>query len=201
MDITQITKRAGAHRKRKRVGRGPGSGSGKTSGRGHKGAGARAGYRRVVLAEGGMFPLFRRLPKYGFNNAQFRTIYQVVNLSDLEARFENGGHVTPASLEEAGLVRNRNQLVKVLGDGQLQKKLTVEAHRFSASAESQIEKAGGTAKWLNPKPKKKFVKRPKTETEPEAKKEKSEAKKEKAAPKKEKAKPDKADENEIKEES
>lgn len=186
MNITEITKRVGPRRKRKRVGRGPGSGSGKTCGRGHKGAGARAGHRKVVLAEGGMFPLFRRLPKYGFNNAQFRTSYQVVNVSDLETRFESAGHVTPASLEEVGLIRDRDDLVKVLGDGKLTKKLTVEAHRFSASATSKIEEVGGTTKWLGPKPKKKFVKRPKTETKEASK----------GQAQKKKKKEDKADESE-----
>ena len=159
MNITEITTRAGAHRKRKRVGRGEGSGSGKTAGRGHKGAGARSGYRRTVLAEGGMFPLFRRVPKFGFNNAQFRTEYQVVNVADLEKRFEAGAHVTPAALEGAGLIRDGRSLVKVLGNGELAKKLTVEAHRFSSSAVAKIEGTGGSAKWLMPKPKKKFVKR------------------------------------------
>ncbi len=161
MNITEITTRAGAHRKRKRVGRGEASGTGKTAGRGHKGAGARSGYRRTVLAEGGMFPLFRRLPKFGFNNAQFRTEYQVVNVADLEKRFEAGAHVTPAALEGAGLIRDGRSLVKVLGNGELAKKLTVEAHRFSSSAVAKIESTGGTTKWLLPKPKKKFVKRPK----------------------------------------
>lgn len=159
MNITEITTRAGAHRKRKRVGRGEASGTGKTAGRGHKGAGARSGYRRTVLAEGGNFPLFRRLPKFGFNNAQFRTEYQVVNVADLEERFEAGAHVTPAALEGAGLIRDGRSLVKVLGNGDLAKKLTVEAHRFSSSAVTKIEGIGGTAKWLMPKPKKKFVKR------------------------------------------
>jgi large subunit ribosomal protein L15 len=159
MNITEITTRAGARPKRKRVGRGEASGTGKTAGRGHKGAGARSGYRRTVLAEGANFPLFRRLPKYGFNNAQFRTDYQIVNVADLEKRFETGSHVTPASLEVAGLIRDGRSPVKVLGNGDLAKKLTVEAHRFSSSAVAKIEGIGGTAKWLMPRPKKKFVKR------------------------------------------
>ncbi len=170
MNITEITKKAGAKKPRRRVGRGDGSGQGGTAGRGHKGAGQRSGYRRTVLAEGGMFPFFRRIPKYGFNNAQFRTEYQIVNVDDLGQRFDSDAHVTAAALEEAGLIRDRAGLVKVLGDGELSMKLTVEAHRFSSSAVSKIETAGGTAKWLAPKPKKKFVKRPKVaEPEPEPK--------------------------------
>ncbi len=170
MNITDITKKAGAKKSRRRVGRGDGSGQGGTAGRGHKGAGQRSGYRRTVLAEGGMFPFFRRIPKYGFNNAQFRTEYQIVNVDDLGQRFDSDAHVTAAAMEEVGLIRDRAKLVKVLGDGELSKKLTVEAHRFSSSAVSKIETAGGTAKWLAPKPKKKFVKRLKVaEPEPEAK--------------------------------
>ncbi len=161
MNITEITKKAGSKKPRRRIGRGNGSGQGGTAGRGHKGAGQRSGYRRTVLAEGGMFPFFRRIPKYGFNNAQFRTEYQIVNVEDLGRRFDPDAHVTAAALEEVGLIRDRAGLVKVLGDGELSKKLTVEAHRFSNSAVSKIETAGGTTKWLAPKPKKKFVKRPK----------------------------------------
>jgi hypothetical protein len=106
-----------------------------------------------------MFPLFRRLPKYGFSNVQFQTVYQVVNVADLESRFDDGGHVTAAALEESGLVRDRAGLVKILGDGELKKKLTVEAHRFSASAVAKIEGSGGSVKRLGPQPKKRFVKR------------------------------------------
>lgn len=167
MNITDVTQFAKP--KRKRVGRGKGSGSGKTSGRGHKGAGARSGYRATTLAEGGGFPLFRRIPKYGFNNARFRTVYQVVNVDDLARLFENGSTVTAASMEEHGLIRDRCKRIKVLGDGELDKKLTVEAHRFSASAVRKIEDAGGGVKWLAPKPKKKFIKRPKDQSKTDAK--------------------------------
>lgn len=159
MNITDITKKAGGHRKRKRVGRGEASGSGKTCGRGHKGAGARSGASKESLAEGAVFPLFRRLPKYGFNNAQFRTIYQVVNVADLDTRFDDGAHVTAAALELVGLIRDRKDRVKILGNGELKRKLTIEAHRFSSSAVSKIEMAGGTVTRLGPQPKKKFVKR------------------------------------------
>lgn len=188
MNITEITKKAGAHKKRKRVGRGESSGHGKTSGRGHKGAGQRSGTSGRVLAEGGMFPLFRRLPKFGFSNVQFRTEYQIVNVGDLEARFDDGGHVTAATLEAAGLVRSAKDRVKILGDGELKKKLKVEAHRLSASAVKKIEAAGGTITRIGPQPKKKFIKRPKeaaVEAAPKEKKEKK-SKKGDAAPKAEK---------------
>src|SRR5262245_48583077 len=124
MNITEITTKAGAHTKRRRVGRGEGSGLGKTSGRGHKGEGSRSGGRKGGLYEGGVFPLFRRVPKLGFSNVIFRTEYQVVNVRDLEARFENGSHVTAAALHELGLIRDADEPVKILGDGELKKKLT-----------------------------------------------------------------------------
>lgn len=160
MNITDITKKAGAHKKRKRVGRGEGSGWGKTSGRGHKGAGQRSGYNATSLSEGANFPFFRRIPKYGFSNAEFRTEYQVVNLSTLSDRFDAGAHVTPTELEEKGLIGDREKPVKILGDGELTKKMTIEAHRFSKSAEQKIESAGGKTNWLAPRPKKKFIKKP-----------------------------------------
>jgi large subunit ribosomal protein L15 len=169
MNITVVTGKVGPKPNRKRVGRGESSGSGKTSGRGNKGAGARAGCRPGNLYEGGMFPLFRRLPKFGFSNKLFRTEYQVVNVGDLDSRFDSGGHITAAALEAAGLIGDRNEKVKILGDGELRKKLAVEAHRFSKSAASKIEAAGGTITKLGPQPKKKFVKRPKPKPEPAAK--------------------------------
>lgn len=165
MNITDITKKAGARPRRKRVGRGEGSGLGKTSGRGHKGYGARAGSRFFKLYEGGMFPFFRRIPKLGFSNVQFRSEYQVVNLADIVARFSSGAHVTPAALEEKGLIRDAKAAVKVLGDGDVAASFAVEAHRFSKSAESKITAAGGSVKWLAPRPKKKFIKRPKPRAE------------------------------------
>ncbi len=165
MNITEITKKVGPKPTRKRVGRGEGSGLGKTSGRGHKGYGARAGSRFFKLYEGGMFPFFRRIPKLGFSNVQFETLYQVVNVSVLAARFDAGGHVTPAALEAKGLIRTAKAPIKVLGDGDIATKLTVEAHRFSKSAEAKITAAGGSVKWLSPRPKKKFIKRPKAAAE------------------------------------
>ncbi len=161
MNITQVTTKAGGRPRRRRVGRGHGSGLGKTSGRGHKGQGARAGGpKRGGLGEGGVFPLFRRIPKVGFSNKQFRTAYQVVNVGDLESRFQSGEHVSGAVLEEAGLIRDRKKPVKILGDGELKKKLIIEAERFSSQAATKIESCGGTIKRLGPQPKKKFVKRP-----------------------------------------
>lgn len=171
MNITDITTRAGAHTRRKRVGRGEGSGMGKTSSRGNKGAGARSGGKKGGMYEGGVFPLFRRVPKVGFNNKNFRTEYQVVNVGTLNASFDDGAHVTAALLHERGLIRDPAAPLKVLGDGELTKKLSVESHRFSASAASKIEARGGTLKRLGPQPKKKFVKRPappKAEAEAEA---------------------------------
>lgn len=146
MNITDVLKQAGRKKNRKRIGRGPGSGHGKTSGRGHKGLGQRAGGTTRRMTEGGQMPLFRQIPKRGFSNARFRTEYQVVNVSDLDARFENGSHVTPAILEAAGLIHSASRPVKILGDGELTKKLKVEADKFSASAVEKIARAGGEAK-------------------------------------------------------
>jgi len=160
MNITDITSRVRPNPPRKRVGRGEGGGWGKTSGRGMKGAGARAGHRNRFPAEGGAFPFFRRIPKVGFNNFHFRTEYQIVNLRDLEARFDNGAHVTAASLFVEGLINDQGKPVKILGDGEIKKKLTVEAQRFSADAEKKLTAAGCTITKLGPQPKKKFVRRP-----------------------------------------
>jgi large subunit ribosomal protein L15 len=146
MNLADITKKAGGQKKRKRVGRGHGSGRGKTSTRGHKGAGSRAGSGGATLLEGGQMPLFRRIPKRGFSNAPFRTEYAIVNVSELEARFEAGTHVTAQAMHEAGLIRNFRLPVKVLGQGAISKKLDVEAGKFSKSAEEKIKTAGGTVK-------------------------------------------------------
>ena len=160
MNITEITKAAGAHRRRKRVGRGEASGHGKTSGRGTKGAGARTGAKERLLFEGGALPIFRRLPKRGFSNFHFRTEYQVVNVGDLDATFEPNSHVTAATLKTAGLIHDADGPVKILGDGTVSKKLTVEAQRFSGQAVKKLESAGGAVKKLGPQPKKKFIPRP-----------------------------------------
>jgi large subunit ribosomal protein L15 len=151
MDIAEITKLAGRHKKRKRIGRGPGSGSGKTAGRGHKGAGSRAGWSGRGASEGGQMPLFRRLPKRGFNNAQFATRFCIVNVDELDKKFESGAHVTADALIAAGLIRNKRLGVKVLGNGNLTKKLTVDAAKFSTQAAEKIAAAGGEAKILGAK--------------------------------------------------
>jgi len=144
MELADITHKAGAHEKRKRVGRGRSSGHGKTCGRGHKGSGQRAGGSIRRLTEGGQMPLFRRIPKRGFSNANFRTEYDIVNICDLDELFNNGDEVTKQALVKVGLLRNDRVLVKILGDGDLAKKLTVLADRFSKSAREKITAAGGT---------------------------------------------------------
>lgn len=145
MMINDILTRAKRNKTRKRVGRGPGSGSGKTSGRGHKGCKSRAGGGTRLLTEGGQMPFFRRIPKRGFNNAQFRTEYQVVNVSVLNDRYDDGAKVTLADLEEAGLIHDAAKPVKILGNGEIGKKIEVQATRFSAQAAEKITKAGGQA--------------------------------------------------------
>jgi len=142
MELNNLKPKKGARHAKKRVGRGPGSGHGKTSGRGEKGQKSRSGFSRMLGFEGGQMPLHRRLPKRGFTNI-FKKEHAVVNVSDLE-RFENGATVDEAALRQAGLVKGRNDGIKVLGDGKLSKKLNVVAHKFSASARKQIEAAGGT---------------------------------------------------------
>lgn len=146
MNITEMTKLAGADKRARRVGRGRGSGHGKTSGRGHKGCGQRAGVSRVTMREGGQMPTFRRIPKRGFSNAQFKKRFCIVNVSDLEARFCAGAHVTPQSLREAGLIHSARLPVKILGDGELSKKFQVDAAVFSKTAAEKIARAGGEAR-------------------------------------------------------
>ena len=141
----EITSVAGKYKSRKRVGRGSGSGSGKTCGRGHKGSGSRAGSSAVSLFEGGQMPLFRRIPKRGFSNFKFATHYEVVNVLQLE-RFDDGSTVSVEQLSDAGLVDSCKSKVKILGDGELTKKLDVNAHKFSKTAEQKIVASGGTAK-------------------------------------------------------
>lgn len=146
MHLAEITKRAGRDRRRKRVGRGESSGMGKTCGRGNKGAGQRSGWRQRGLQEGGQMPMFRRIPKRGFSNAQFAVRYTVVNVEALEKAFPANTHVTADALVQAGLIPTASSPVKVLGDGQLTKKLTVDAAKFSKSAMEKIQKAGGEAR-------------------------------------------------------
>ena len=141
MKLHELEKNLGATHKKKILGRGRGSGLGKTSGKGHKGQNARSGGGVRAVFEGGQTPLYRRIPKRGFNNYKFQTKYAVINVSDLN-RFENGTVVTPALLKEVGLVKKQLDGIKVLGNGTLEKKLTVEAHKFSKSAIDKIEASG-----------------------------------------------------------
>ncbi len=143
MELHDLHPAPGAKRARKRVGRGPGSGNGKTAGKGHKGQKSRSGYSRRFGFEGGQMPLVRRIPKRGFTNI-FRVEFQVVNLRDLERVFSDGDTVTAETLVAKGLARGGKRPVKVLGDGEISKKLVVQVHKFSASAREGIEKAGGT---------------------------------------------------------
>jgi len=140
----EITSVVGKHKARKRVGRGRGTGLGKTAGRGHKGSRSRAGAMRFSLYAGGQIPLFRHLPKRGFNNKNFATRFEIVNVSQLE-RFEDGAQIGVEQLCQAGLVPAATNRVKILGDGELTKKLQVAAHKFSKAAEQKIVDCGGTA--------------------------------------------------------
>jgi large subunit ribosomal protein L15 len=142
MDLSNLKPKKGSRHARKRVGRGPGSGNGKTSGRGEKGQKSRSGYSRMLGFEGGQMPLHRRLPKRGFTNI-FKTEYAVLNVSDLERLFDAGATIDAAALRAAGLVKGRKR-IKVLGNGELSKKLTVHADKFSQTAKNKIEAAGGT---------------------------------------------------------
>ncbi len=144
MKLHELERNIGATHARKRVGRGPGSGLGKTSGKGQKGQKARSGVSISPVFEGGQLPLYRRLPKRGFTNAKFKTRYATVNLEALNV-FENGTVVTPALLKDTGLVKNQLDGVKVLGTGKLEKKLTIQANKFSASALEKINEAGSKA--------------------------------------------------------
>ncbi len=139
MKLHELKPAPGSRRPRKRLGRGPGSGTGKTAGKGHKGQKSRSGYSRREGFEGGQMPLTRRVPKRGFTNI-FRKEYSVINVSALE---ELDGTIGPTELLELGLAK-KGALVKILGDGDLSKSLTVRAHKFSASARTKIEAAGGT---------------------------------------------------------
>jgi large subunit ribosomal protein L15 len=143
MNIADVKKAAGKHKKGRRLGRGNGSGWGKTCAKGQKGQKSRSGYSGKAQNEGGQMPLFRRLPKRGFNNARYRVEYQLVNVSALD-RFDDGAAVTPEALAEAGLIRSAAKRVKVLGTGDLKKKLTITADAFSSKAEEKVAAAGGS---------------------------------------------------------
>ena len=144
MKLHELEKNIGATHARKRVGRGPGSGLGKTSGRGQKGQKARSGVSIGAVFEGGQLPLYRRIPKRGFTNARFKIRYGTINVEDLNV-FENGTPVTPALLKDTGLLKKQLDGVKVLGNGKLEKKLTIQANKFSNSALEKIKEAGSKA--------------------------------------------------------
>jgi large subunit ribosomal protein L15 len=154
--LHNLKPKPGSKKARKRIGRGEGSGLGKTSGRGHKGAGARSGAKEKANYEGGQNPIHMRMRKLrGPHKKQsmpfenFRTKTQPVNLSDLEERFDSGAEVTPESLKEKGLAKRKDP-VKILARGEIKKKLEVHAHAFSAAAKEQIEAAGGSCHTLEP---------------------------------------------------
>jgi large subunit ribosomal protein L15 len=147
MSLNNLRPPKGAKHAKRRVGRGPGSGHGKTASRGHKGAKSRSGHRFKRGFEGGQMPLHRRVPKRGFHNP-FRVEYAVVNLDTLAEVFEAGSSVTPELLRERGLVRKAKSKIKVLGRGDITKKLTVQAHKFSGKAAEKIAAAGGTVEVL-----------------------------------------------------
>ena len=141
MKLHELERNRAAKHDRRRVGRGLGSGLGKTSGRGEKGQKARSGVSIPATFEGGQLPLYRRLPKRGFSNSDFKIRYATLNVSDLN-RFEDGTVVTPELLKETGVLKNQLDGVKILGDGELEKKLTIKAHKFSSTAVEKIEKSG-----------------------------------------------------------
>ena len=144
MKLSEL-QRAPEAKANKRVGRGPGSGLGKTSGRGQKGQKSRSGVSIHAWFQGGQTPLYRRVPKRGFNNARFTVRYATINLSDLNKYFNDGEEVTPELLKEKGIIKKQLNGVKVLGSGDLDKKLTIKANRFSSTAVTKIESAGGKA--------------------------------------------------------
>jgi len=148
MRLHNLKPRPGAKHRTKRYGIGDSSGHGGTSGRGGKGQTARSGGSVRLGFEGGQMPLLRRIPKRGFNNIDFGTDYATINVGDLNDAFEAGVTITPALLRETGLVKRQLNGVKILGDGELTKKLTIQAHAFSASAKEKIAKAGGTCEQL-----------------------------------------------------
>ncbi|WP_182868369.1 50S ribosomal protein L15 [Stieleria mannarensis] len=147
MNLNDVHRGIQKNRKRKRIGRGPGSGTGKTSARGHKGHKSRSGYSRKPSFQGGAMPMFRRVPKRGFNN-RFAVNVFAVNVGKLNDAFEDGAEVTLEAMAAKDVAKGSFDEVKILGDGELTKKLTVSAHRFSKSAEEKITAAGGTVNKL-----------------------------------------------------
>ncbi|MDD5198170.1 MAG: 50S ribosomal protein L15 [Terrimicrobiaceae bacterium] len=144
MRLHNLSPNPGAKKRRKRLGQGESSGKGKTSGKGHKGQKARSGGGIRPGFEGGQMPLIRRLPKRGFNNTAFKSVFGIVNLDDLERKFADGASVNEAALRESGLIRGKVDGVKILGRGELNKKLTLEVDHITATAREKIEKIGGT---------------------------------------------------------
>ena len=144
MMLHELKPVAGSNKAAKRKGRGHGSGNGKTAGYGHKGQKARSGAKKAGF-EGGQMPLARIIPKVGFNNSVFATVYSTIKISDLEARFERGSVVDEAAVLASGLVKKVNDGIKVLGNGEITKPMTVQLAAFTASAKEKIEKAGGKA--------------------------------------------------------
>ena len=147
MNIHDVHQGVQKFKRRRRIGRGPGSGHGKTAGRGHKGQKSRAGYSRQVSFQGGTMPMVRRVPKRGFNN-QWAPVVAIVNIEDLQNAFNSGDSVTPETVRQKKLIPPNFDIFKVLGNGELKKKLSVSAHRFSKSAEEKIEQAGGSTTLL-----------------------------------------------------
>ena len=145
MKLHDLAPVPGSRKNRKRIGMGLGSGTGKTAGKGHKGQKARAGRQVRPSFEGGQMPLVRRMPKRGFSNFRFAVKYEVVNIADLEERFEAGTEVTAVALYEMRLISAVDKPVKILGVGEISKNLTVHANAYSASAAQKIEAAGGKA--------------------------------------------------------
>ena len=150
MSLSNLRPPKGAKHAKKRIGRGHGSGHGKTATRGHKGAKSRSGFKHKRGFEGGQMPLHRRVPKRGFHNP-FRIEYAVVNLDAIEKQFESGAEVTPELLREKGLVHGKRAPIKVLARGDVSKKLTVKAHKFSGKAAEKLAAAGGAAEVLEAK--------------------------------------------------
>ncbi|MBL8850625.1 MAG: 50S ribosomal protein L15 [Planctomycetaceae bacterium] len=148
MIISDVHQGITKHKRPKRIGRGIGSGHGKTSGRGHKGDGSRSGSRSRRGFSGGQMPLARLIAKRGFNNNQFAAKILEINVAALESKFDSGATVNPQSLAEIGLAKGRFDEIKILGNGELKKKLTVQAHRFSKAAEAKIAAAGGKVEKL-----------------------------------------------------
>ena len=146
MNLFELNKGSGKYKNRKRIGRGHAAGGGKTAGRGHNGAHSRSGWSKKRGFEGGQTPLFQRLPKRGFSNVRFRVSYDIINVGDLNQVPEDIAMVNLEYLAENGLVRKRHSRLKILGSGKLERKMVVEAARFSKTAREQIESLGGEAK-------------------------------------------------------